>query len=182
MISLLQLSLWLDYLPSWLSVALVSSGYLIVLIAIISSGTDDTWVRRVGITGVGIGAIMYMYGAVKINLDPMMIGIILIAKYIEGLSLMRVFQKFQYSIRKRALPSTASKVTGIPTRLLYFFATVFFLVLAGWITVFAVVWGPIETNIGTGLLLYWTLATVVVTGVGLLVKFRGVEETGLASG
>jgi hypothetical protein len=178
----LQASFVVEYLPAWLATAIVAAGVTVALVSLFADGADDEWIRRIAVVGVGLGGALLVVGTRRLDAAPMMVGVVLVGKYIEGLTLMRTYQKLSYAVRTRSLPSTAAGVSGLRSRVTYTVVLVFLLAAAAWVSVWAVVWGPVETSLAPAIRLYWTLATVVVAVVALYVKLAGTDRTELPSG
>jgi len=178
----LQASLFFDLFPAWVGVAVVTAGVIVAVATIVAAGGESRRLQWLAASGVTLGGGLFMYGVAQIDVTPMMIGVVLIAGYIEGLSSLRIYQKLLYSYRRRSLPGSASSVLSLSSRAIAGAVGVYVLVAGAWIAVFSLVWGPIQADIATTVQFYWALVTVVVSTVGLWVKLGADSVDGMATG
>ena len=177
-----QASLFFDLFPDGAAVVLVTAGVVVVVATIVSEGGESRRLRWIAAGGVALGGTLFMYGVTRMDVTPMMIGVVLIAGYIEGLSSFRIYQKLLYSVRSQSLPGSAASVPSLSTRAVAGAVGLYALVAGLWIALFLLVWGPIDAGLGTTIQFYWTGATVVLSSLGLWLKLGGESTEGMASG
>jgi hypothetical protein len=178
----LQASLFFDLFPAGVAVVLVTTGVVIAVATIVAAGGETNRLRWLAVSGVVLGGLLFMYGVAQMDVTPMMIGVVLIAGYIEGMSSLRIYQKLRYSFRRRVLPGSASTVVSLSTRAILGALGVYVLVAGVWVALFLVVWGPIEVGLTRTVQFYWALVTVVISSIGLWVKLGGDSIDGMATG
>jgi hypothetical protein len=178
----LQASLFFDLFPAGVAVVLVTAGVVVAVGTIVAAGGETNRLRWLAVSGVVLGGILFMYGIAQMNVTPMMVGVVLIAGYIEGVSSLRIYQKLRYSYRRRSLPGSASTVVSLSTRALLGAVAVYVLVAGVWVALFLVVWGPVDVGLTRTVQFYWALVTVVLSSVGLWVKLGGDSVDGMATG
>ncbi len=172
----LQLSWVVDYAPAWLSLLLLSGGVGVSVASVyVYADPGLPLLRRLlggAITGLGTGMLFYGtlldYGYVTAILATV------VARYVEGLAAVRLYQKVSYVLRERRYPGAYTPSVGDRARLALL--ALFAVIIAGWVGIAVVVWGPVAVDGERTLRLLWTLATVVLSVLGLSIRFLSLTD------
>lgn len=178
--TLLQVSWFIDYVPIWLGRVLALLGIALLILGMSINDLKTNSIRRrpirvtVHMTAVSIFGASFTYAAYQTNAALTTIFVLMTARYMEGLVAIRLYQKVVYVLRNRSLPNTAD--LSLNRRLLLHFLGYFLLLVLGWGIVFAVLWGPIDVGIGWTIRFYWTLGVMVMSILGLTIKFWAASD------
>ncbi|WP_244661283.1 hypothetical protein [Haloferax gibbonsii] len=175
---MMQISFLFEYVPEWLSIALLAVGSTFVTWGLPFVDADDelsveTGQDVLGVILLGIGVGVTVWGTRSISVfAPIAVVVVLLTGFLEGLAAISIYKKLVDLVLRRSAPSGGSFRRKLFGGLLAFFLVV----LSGWALVAAVVWGPIELGVGESVRLYWTVVTVTVTVIGMSTKFWSTKE------
>jgi hypothetical protein len=174
---LLQVSWFVDYVPPWLGIVLMSIGVLSLQARVYENEyrndndlyEDDplsiiTWIGFFIAAGGLVAMVYEAYLRIPVIMTTIFISV---GRYIEGVAAVRFCQKISDAFHIRSLSSGHG---GLRLKLMFILATVFAVIAAGWIIIFLMLWGPLEVSYEYALTLFWTIATVIISSIGLLAK------------
>lgn len=176
-VTLLQLSLLLDYVPAWLGPLLLAAGLILVVVTFGSFSLAGES-RSFTLTGVMLlcafvgGGLMlvpfymrrtYIFAA----------GLLLAGRWIEGVAATRLVSKIV-----RFVSGTGSGSLSATIRRRFRRAAIIggVLLIAGWAAVWVLVLGPVVVSRTYDLTLIWTLLVGLLSILGLGFKFSSVDS------
>ena len=171
---ILQVSWFVDYVPPWLGIVLILTGASLVYVRALTFAADPFgFFGLVTIVMIISGFSLGLYQA-YIEAPVIMVTVFGgFGRYIEGLAVVRLYQKIEYMLREQSYPSGHG---GLRTKLLFKLAAVFIVIATGWVIVFLMLFGDLDLSYEYALTLFWTLATVILSSVGLYVKIWSAHE------
>lgn len=173
---ILQISWLFDYIPNWIPTLLVFSGVTISSIGLFLSLRSREREDRLPL----LACFLFMLGALVGIYDfyvtyPGILAIFLIsfARYIEGIAVLRLYQKVEYMFREGELPSEYS--VSMPKKSLLWLSATFLIILSISFYSFLVLAGKIDVSFGYSVAILWAIITVFYTIVGLSIKFGAID-------
>jgi len=165
-------------MPSWLSDTLVILGLFTALTGTLLNDSlgeriVDNW-TKFWLFIMIIAASIEMYGILPMYSSFVMIPVLTLAKYIEGLVAIRFYQKLFYFYKHQSIAPTQS--VSISSKIIITLLLFFTILMIGWLLILAILLGYLELGFEKQIQLYWTLATVVISIVGLSMKFWTLED------
>ncbi|MFB6225334.1 MAG: hypothetical protein ABEI13_02660 [Candidatus Paceibacteria bacterium] len=172
---IIQIDLIFDYFPPWLGITLILAGIAALLIHIPFAieydvhewNWDDLGILYKAGYGVIVAGIVMIFRGIYLKYpDFMIVPVLLLAKYLEGITAVRFYQKAAYIIRNRTLPS--QHIISFKSRIGLELLSIFIFLISGWIIILLTVTEQFRA--------YWTISTAIISLSGLLVKFSPLQK------
>jgi len=166
-------SWFFDYFPPWLAIVLVTVGSVLVTWGLPFVDPDSEFAVEApkGVLGalmLGIGTGLTIWGTRgTASFDTVVVGIILLGSFMQGAVAINFYRKVYDFVSNGSFPSGGGFKRKIAGHLLI----LFLLLVTLWGMVYFTVWGGLDIGIRETVRLYWTVATVIISVVGLSTRF-----------
>ncbi|WP_276271943.1 hypothetical protein [Haloarcula litorea] len=166
-------SWFFDYFPPWLAIVLVTVGSVLVTWGLPFVDPDSEFAVEApkGVFGalvLGIGTGLTIWGARgTASFNTVVVGIILLGSFMQGAVAVNFYRKVYNFVTNGSLPSGGGFKRKIAGQLLI----LFLLLVSLWGVIYLTIWGGLDLGIQDTVRLYWTVATVIISVVGLSTRF-----------
>ncbi|EMA30981.1 hypothetical protein C444_08680 [Haloarcula japonica DSM 6131] len=163
----------LDYFPPWLAIVLVTTGSVLITwgLPFVDPKSDFAVEAPKGVFGtliLGIGTGFTIWGARKTaSFDTVVVGIILLGLFMQGAVAVNFYRKVYDFVSNGSLPSSG----GFRRKIIAHLLILFLLLIALWTIIYFIIWGNLDLGIQDTVRLYWTIATVIISVLGLSTRF-----------
>ncbi|AUV82562.1 hypothetical protein C2R22_13700 [Salinigranum rubrum] len=165
-----RLDWFVDFEPPWLPPALLVLGSVVLVYGLLSVDEryrDGSVLRRLMIA-VGIG-LVYLPFHLRFQLASVVL-LSLAGKFLEGVAVVRSYQKLHYIAKRRSLPGRVS----LQAKAFFMLSGLFVLFVSGWLFV-GLILAETPGSLSTTVIITWTVATAATAVIGMSSKLWAVK-------